>query len=221
MRILIIEDNSDMLRTLEKGLMASQFLVDSEMTFKEGLKKAENSEYDLIAIDINLPEGSGLDIVKKLRDGGKEVPIIVMTIHSKVQDRVKGLNLGADDYMTKPFSINEFVARARVLTRRNKNIKSSIIKIDGLELDPIAFEVRCKNEIVNLVKKEFSLLEYLLRNKGSVISRSQLREHVWGEDTDPLNNSIEVHMVSLRKKLKEHTDREFIQTIRGLGYKIV
>lgn len=220
MRVLIIEDNQAILKNLEKGLLAARFMVDAEVNFKDGLHKAEVNKYDLIALDVNLPDGNGLDILKTLRGDNNEVSIIIMTINSKVQDRVKGLNLGADDYIVKPFAIDEFVARAKALTRRDKNIKSSAIQIGELRLDPISFEVTFKDKKIDFVKKEFILLEYLLRNKGNVITRPQLWEHVWGVEEYPLNNSVDVHIASLRKKLKEYTDKDFIQTVRGIGYKI-
>lgn len=221
MRILIIEDNKALSANLEKRLRASRFEVDIATTLKEGSYKAETSTYDAIILDLNLPDGSGYDLLKIIREEGVKSPIIIITVHSKVKDKVKCLNAGADDYMTKPFSTDEMIARIRSLVRRNSTIKTNLIKIEELELNPETFEVLCCGEKIDLVKKEFTLLEYFMINKGKVITRPRLWENVWGTDDYPMNNTVEVHVARLRKKLGEHDSGVQIYTIKGIGYRLI
>lgn len=222
MRILIIEDDHKIANAIKKGLEQESFAVDISFDGKDGLGSALTFEYDLIIIDRMLPGVDGIQICKILRKKGKNTPILFLTAKDKVGDRVEGLNAGADDYLIKPFAFEELLARIRALLRRPNKTVTNILKVEDLTLNNVTFEVLRGNTKINLSNKEFTLLEYMMRNPGRVLTKDNIISHVWDYDADILRNNVEVFIGYLRNKI----DRPFknkpalIQTIRGFGYKI-
>ncbi|MBI2037560.1 MAG: response regulator transcription factor [Candidatus Magasanikbacteria bacterium] len=221
MTILIIEDEKDIIKFLKPGLEAECFAVDVAEDGEKGLLCALSKEYDVIILDNNLPKKSGQEVCEELRANKKTTPIIMLSVLSDVDKKVELLNTGADDYLTKPFSFQELLARIRSLLRRPKKIEDEILRIDDLELDSRRNTVKRGGEEISLTRKQFMLLEYLMRNAGMVLTRGMIMEHVWEMDADPFSNTIETHILSLRKKIKNaNKPREFIQTVPGRGYKL-
>ena len=220
MRLLIVEDEKEIQNILKKGLKAECFAVDTADDGKEGLELALINEYDIIILDNVLPFKQGIDVCKELRTAGKTTPIIMLSVKSETTTKVELLNAGADDYLTKPFSLEELLARIRALLRRPKDIKGDVLKTDNLVLDTKRHSVKRGKEDIYLTRKEFMLLEYLLRNKNIVLSRGMILEHVWDMNADPFSNTIESHILSLRKKIDFKNMDKLIQTISGRGYKI-
>jgi DNA-binding response OmpR family regulator len=217
MRILIVEDEHRIANTIKKGLEQERYAVDVAYNGKDGFDLASTEEYDLIILDILLPLMDGFTFCKELRQNQIETPILMLTAKGQIQDKVEGLDAGADDYLTKPFSFEELLARIRALTRRPKLLLNSTLKIKDLHLDPKLFQVKRRGKIIKLTKKEFSLLEYLMRNAGRIVSKDQIISHVWDYEADILPNTVEAHIGRLRRKLGKP---EIIQTIRGFGYQI-
>lgn len=201
------------------ALKAVNFAVDSAQDGERGCFLALTNDYDLIILDCNLPKLSGQEIIKKLRADGRETPILVLTVQTEVNNKVDLLNLGADDYLTKPFAISELLARIKAILRRPKNISGEVLKIADLELDADKFLLTKGGSRIKLSSKEFSLLEYLLANKGRVLPRQEIMEHVWDENADPFSNTIEVHIMKLRRKI-ESPGQQLIFTFSNRGYKI-
>jgi len=220
MRILIIEDEKEIVEVLKKSLVAQRFAVDHAGDGETGLFMAKTNQYDLILLDNMLPKGSGLEVCKKLRKDGSTVPIIMLSVIDDVDKKASLLNAGADDYMTKPFSFDELLARVRAVLRRPKHIMGEVMTIDDLTLDCAKHSVTRGGDRIHLSPKEFSLLEYLLKNCGNVVSRRMILEHVWDMDADPFSNTIESHILSLRRKVDVPGKKKLIHTIHGLGYKI-
>jgi DNA-binding response OmpR family regulator len=222
MRILVIEDEHKIARAVKEGLEAESFAVDLAFDGQEGFSSALYEEYDLIVLDRMLPGGmDGVEICQKLRAEKKHTPIIMLTAKDQVRDRVAGLNAGADDYLAKPFSFEELLARIRALLRRPHDAKDSVLQVGDLSLDSIGHVVKRAGKEINLSTKEYALLEYLMRNAGKVLSKNNIMTHVWDFDADILPNTVEVFIAYLRGKI----DRPFegpalIQTVRGFGYKI-
>ena len=219
MIILIVDDDLELLDQLGKALERKQYTVETASDGKEALDKIFSITYDLILLDIMLPRLDGLSVLKEIRQAEFNIPVLMLTARSDVEDRVKGLNYGADDYLAKPFSMAELMARIRALLRRDGK-RTPIFKAGSIELDTISREVTQYGNPINLTSKEFSILEFLLHNKGSVVSRFNMAEHVWGNNFDPfsMSNFIDVHIKNLRKKIKSHEDIELIRTIRGIGF---
>jgi two-component system, OmpR family, response regulator len=228
MRILVLEDEHKIASSIKKGLEQESFAVDLAFAGNEGYDLASSENYDLIILDVMLPEMSGVEICKKLREQNNHTPILMLTARGQVSDKVEGLNSGADDYLTKPFAFEELLARVKALSRRPKNSTGSIYKVADLTLNTLTYEVRrgdkqslpsagAEGKKVNLSSKEFSLLEYLMRNAGQVLSKDQIIEHVWDYDADVLPNTVEVFIGYLRNKLGKP---DLIKTVRGFGYKI-
>lgn len=221
MRILVVEDEHKIANSVKKGLEQENYAVDVVYTGNEGLDFAITEEYDLIILDRMLPEIDGIQICKKVREKGIHTPILILTAKGQIEDRVEGLNSGADDYITKPFAFIELLARIRALTRRPKSFVGETLSLGDLTLNTIDYEVKCNGKIINLSNKEFSLLEYLLRHKNKIITKEQIINHVWSYDSDVLPNSVEVYIKHLRNKLEtKFKGKKLIQTIRGFGYKI-
>lgn len=221
MRLLIVEDEKEILNFLKPSLEAECFAVDIAEDGEKGAYLARTNDYDIIILDNMLPKKSGSEICQEIRSLGKTVPIIILSALSDVNKKVELLNIGADDYLTKPFSFQELVARIKTLLRRPAPIKSDILQIDDLSLDLRKNSVTRGEEEIKLTRKEFMLLEYLLRNPGLVLSRSMIMEHVWDMNADPFSNTIEAHILSLRKKIKtKNSQKELIHTIPGRGYKV-
>lgn len=220
MRLLIVEDEEKLATALKKGFENESFAVDTIGNADDGLAYAETEEYDLIILDRMLPEGrDGLDICRTLREDGNLTPIIMLTARDAITDRVTGLDSGADDYLIKPFAFSELLARVHALLRRPKNGESLVLSAHNINLDSTRHEVFVANKEVILSKKEFALLEYLMRNKGLVLSKQQIMNHVWDFDSDILPNTVEAFIRSLRKKLHDEK-AEIIETRRGFGYRI-
>lgn len=220
MRILIIEDEKDISAFLKSGLEAEHFSIDLAYDGDEGFFLATTNEYDLIILDNMLPKRSGLEVCQDIRREGKTCPILILSVISDIPSKVKLLDAGADDYLTKPFSFEELLARLRSLMRRPKKIESDVLTIADLVLDmKKCLAVRADTEIY-LTKKEFMLLEYLMRNEGTVLSRAMIMEHVWDMNADPFSNTIEAHILSLRKKIDHPFAKQLIKTVPGRGYKI-
>jgi len=221
-RILVVEDEPKIANAIKRGLVQEKFAVDIEYDSDDGLGAALNENYDLMIIDRMLPGSmEGLDICRKIREAGIGTPIIVLTAKDPIKDRVEGLNSGADDYLIKPFSFDELLARIKALLRRPKEVKSNLIKVDDLSLDTINYEVKRDGQTINLSAKEYALLEYMMRNAGQVLSKDRIISHVWDFDADILPNTVEVYVGYLRNKIdKPFKAPELIQTLRGFGYKI-
>jgi two-component system, OmpR family, response regulator len=223
MRILIVEDNEKIAKPLERGLKQESFAVDLALDGQQGFDLAATEDYDVIVLDLMLPKMDGIALCKKLRQEEKNsTPILMLTAKGQIEDRVEGLNCGADDYLAKPFSFKELLARIKALARRPKNNLSPVLKTESLSLNTNSFEVKREGKQINLSKKEFSLLEYLLRNKGRILTKDQIISHVWNFDADILPNTVEVYIGYLRKKIDKafKGKKPLIKTIRGFGYKI-
>jgi DNA-binding response OmpR family regulator len=218
MKILIIEDDSDLVTFLKQNLSSEGFLVDYSKDGEKGESMACYNEYDLIILDLNVPSKNGKEICKTVRDNKKMMPILVLTADFNVQDKIDLLNLGADDYLTKPFSFEELTARIKALLRRPKDINADeTLQISNLSLNKNSKKVLKDDKEVYLTLKEFSLLEYLMENKGKIISRGMIIDHVWDMKGDIFSNTIESHIFNLRKKLD---NKKLIKTIPGRGYRI-
>lgn len=219
MKLLIVEDNNDIRSALKMGLENAGYTVDEAADGSEGLSLAQINEYDLILLDINLPEKDGYAIVSRIRDENTEVPVIALTARDALNDKLHGFDSGFDDYVTKPFELAELLARVNAFIRRSKPNKDLVLVYKSIELDPAKRWVKVDKDEVTLTKIEFNMLEYLLRNKGMVVNSAELIEHIWGEDADLLDPPIRSHIKNLRKKIGDK-DLTIIQTIPGVGYKI-
>lgn len=220
MRILIIEDDKKVLDYLKINLKSEHFTVDTTMDGEEGSYLARTNDYDLIILDNILPEKEGVEVCREIRSSGRTVPIIMLSIKTDITTKVNLLNEGVDDYLTKPFSFEELIARIRALLRRPKQIEDEILQIDDLTLDIKKYIVIRGKKEIRLTRKEFVLLEYLMKNQGIALSRGMIMEHVWDMSIDPFSNTIEVHILSLRKKIELRGKKKVIHTISGVGYKI-
>lgn len=218
MRILIIEDEVKLASTMKRALELQSYAVDVENNGNSGLDLALGEEFDLIILDIMLPGIEGTEICKRIRADGKHTPILMLTAKGQIADRVNGLDIGADDYMVKPFSFEELFARIRALIRRPKQAHDSILKVNDLSLDPNTYKVKRGDKNINLSTKEFALLEYLMRNKNVVLTRDKIVSHVWNYESNILPSTVEVHMKHLRDKIDAKFSLKLIKTIRGRGY---
>ncbi len=222
MRILIVEDEHKIAGSIKRGLEQESFAVDVAYEGTTGYDLASTEEYDLIILDILLPGIDGVEICSKLRKQQIHTPILILTAKGQVQDKVAGLNAGADDYMTKPFAFEELVARVRALARRPKGSVGSVFKVGDLTLNTLTYEVKRGKTTIALSSKEFALLEYLMRHQNQVLTKEQIIGHVWDYDADILPNTVEVYIGYLRTKIdkpfpKSHT---LLRTVRGFGYTI-
>ena len=220
MRILVIDDEKAVSDMLCKQLRAECFAVDIAQDGTEGSYMARTNNYDLIVLDNMLPEKSGLVICKEVRRMGRAVPILVLSVLGETTQKIELINAGADDYMIKPFSFDELMARIRALLRRPSKMESDLITFQHITLDTKHQNMQLDGKAVYLTRKEFMLLEYLMRNPGTVLSRGMIMEHVWDMASDPFSNTIESHVLSLRKKIGDTSKKRFIQTVPGRGYKI-
>ena len=218
MRILIVEDEKRIADFIARGLKEEHYAVDIAYDGEEGLFQAEINPYDLMIFDIMLPKLNGVDICRQLRAKKINTPILMLTARAAVKDKVTGLNAGADDYLTKPFSFEELLARVKVLLRRLSPDKTSILKTGDLELNQLNHEVKRADKLIILTAKEFVLLEYFMLHAGQVISRSMISEHVWNEQFDSMSNVIDVHVRNLRNKIDDGYKKKLIHTQRGSGY---
>lgn len=220
MRILIVDDDGALLEQLERILTSQRYIVETATDGEKALDKLLDTPFDAIVLDIMMPRIDGLSVLKEARKGGIVSPVLMLTAKGDVQDRVKGLDLGADDYLAKPFSLDEFLARVRALLRRSGGQCEALLQVQDLELDTISRNVTRDGKPVDLTPREFSILEFLLHNKNRAVSRFSLAEHVWGDDFDPfsMSNFMDVHIKNLRQKIGDSRRSEIIRTIRGVGY---
>lgn len=218
MRILVVEDEKRIADFIARGLKEEHFVVDVAYDGEQCLYLADINPYDLMIFDVMLPKQDGIAICRELRAKKVNTPILMLTARSAVKDKVAGLNSGADDYLTKPFSFEELLARVKVLLRRQSKEKTSILKVGDLELNQLNHEAQRAGKKIVLTSKEYGLLEYLMLNEGQIISRWMISEHVWNEQFDSLTNVIDVHIRNLRSKIDQGFKKKLIHTIRGSGY---
>ncbi len=219
MRLLIVEDEKEILNFIKKSLEAEHFVVDAASDGEKGSYLARTNDYDLIVLDNVMPKKNGLEVCREVRRDGRSVPILILSVKSETTTKVDLLNAGADDYLTKPFSLDELLARIKALLRRPKQIENEILQVDDLILDSSKGTVKRGNQDIYLTRKEFTLLKYLMKNQGIVLSRSMIMEHVWDMSADPFSNTIESHILSLRKKIDAKGKKKLIHTVPGRGYK--
>jgi len=222
LRILVVEDQKKVAQALKEGLEAEHYEVDVAMTGEDGFFQVSSQTYDLVLLDLMLPGRSGIDILKTMREREIETPVLILTAKDAVEDRVIGLDSGADDYLVKPFAFPELLARIRALLRRGRADQVLRLKYTDLEMDLVTRQVRRAGQEIHLSAREYDLLEYLLRNSGHVVSRQMLARDVW-QETDrvtPIDNVIDVHITRLRKKVDQPFETTLIQTVRGVGFLI-
>jgi DNA-binding response OmpR family regulator len=222
MRILVVEDDDDIRTVLKLSLEAELFNVDTASDGETGSYMARTNDYDLVILDFMMPKKDGKAVCREIREAGKTMPIIMLTVRSTTEAKVELLNAGADDYLTKPFSFQELKARVNALMRRPQQIKGNNLEIADLVVDTLRHRVTRGGKELYLTRKEFSLLEYLLRHQGIVVSRGMIMEHVWDAEGDPFSNTIEAHILNLRKKIDGNSSskKKLIHTIPGRGYTI-
>lgn len=220
MKILIVEDDKDTAELVRSGLTSEMHTADIAPDGAEGSFLARSYEYDAIVLDYSLPKKDGLMVCKEVRSAGKTTPILFLSINDDTELKVSALNLGADDYLAKPFAFTELSARLRAVTRRVPGAKRSLLKIGNIVLDPGKHQVKRAGKEIRLTRKEFNILEYLLRNQGSIISRALIMEHVWTADSDPFSNTVEAHIRNLRRKINTENMPNLITNIPGRGYMI-
>ena len=220
MKILIVEDEKKVASFLKKGLEQEYYTVDVTHDGKAGLDLSLTEEYDLIILDIMLPLLDGITLLREIRNAKIDVPILMLTAKDSTEDKVEGLDSGADDYLAKPFALEELLARVRALVRRKEKVKNLLLLANDLSLDTQTHKVKRGDKEIILTPKEYSILEYLLRNKNHVVSRMKLTEHVYEYQFDPDTNVIDVYINKLRNKIDKDSDQRILHTIRGIGYMI-
>lgn len=218
MRILLVEDEKDLAAIVKQGLEEDGYIVETAHDGEEGLYMAESFPADAIILDIMLPVMDGLTILKTIRKKGITTPVLLLTARDAIVDKIAGLDTGADDYLTKPFSFPELLARVRSLLRRKGTVKEAIISINDLEINTASHEVKRAGNIINLSAKEYALLEYLAYNRNKVLSRTDIVEHIYHEETDMDSNVVDVYINYLRNKIDKDSPNKLIQTVRGAGY---
>jgi two-component system OmpR family response regulator len=218
MRVLVIEDDPSISAFLKKGLREAEFAVDIAANGITGEQLARNEAYDVILLDLMLPQKSGLSVLRTLRDEGQHTPVICLTAKDTVHDRVSGLDAGADDYLVKPFSVAELLARIRAIMRRGAPAANANLRIADLKINPVARIVERAGRRIDLSPKEYSLLEYLARNEGHILTRAMILQHVWDCRYDPQTNVVDVHINRLRRKIDDGHPNSLIHTVRGAGY---
>ena len=220
MRILLVEDESKVARFIARGLSADCFAVDTAADGNSGLELAAAYQYDLIILDLMLPGMSGTEILRHLRQRDTNVPVLVLSARDAVADKVGHLELGADDYLTKPFALAELLVRVKALLRRGPVSRASVIRVGDLELDRLSRRVTRGGHLIELTVKEYALLEYLMSNAGRVLSRSMIIEHVWDQSFDGVFSIVDVYLGRLRSKIDQSADHKLIRTVRGVGYSV-
>lgn len=218
MRILLVEDEKKVANFIKQGLEEEGYAVDWAADGQQGLVLALDGVHDLIILDLNLPVKDGLQVLRELRQARVNAPVLLLTVRAMIEDKVLGLDAGADDYLTKPFSFQELLARARALLRRRTEVEPAMLQVADLTLDPSRRVVRRGGKKIDLSTKEFALLDYFMRNPGRVLTRTMIAEHVWDYDFDTATNIIDVYVNFLRKKIDSDRPRKLIHTIRGVGY---
>ena len=220
MRILLVEDDTAIARSLKEGLEDEAYAVDVANDGSEGYRTAAADDYDVIILDIMLPEMNGYEVCRALRSDGNKTPILMLTARDAERDIVEGLDTGADDYLAKPFSFDVLLARIRALLRRPNEKLEEILQVGDLKLDPSSKKVTRASQEISLTAKEYGVLEYLMRNKGKVLSKEQIISHVWDFDADVLPNNVELFIMFLRRKIDKPFKSKLIHTVSGFGYKL-
>lgn len=218
MKLLVVEDDPDISDFIKEGFAAEGFAVDTAQNGEQGSYLARTTAYDAIILDFSLPHKNGLEVCEEIRTGGSSVPIIFLSVLNDTQKKILALSKGADDYLTKPFFFEELRERIRALLRRPHKLENRILSVGDLSLDMEKRIVERDGKIIYLTRKEYNLLEYLMRNSEIAVSRSMILEHVWNADSDPLSNTVEAHILRLRKKINSGHNHEFIKNIPGRGY---
>ena len=218
MRILVTEDEKELADALGKGLRQQGYAVDIAYDGEEALELTEVNEYDLIVLDLNLPKIDGAEVCRRIRASGSSTGILMLTARSGLDDRVKGLDEGADDYLVKPFHFPELMARVRAVLRRESESRAPLLKIGDLSLDPSTQRAFFKDTEIDFTVKEFAVVEYLMRNVGRIVSQEELLEHVWNEDANQFTHTVKVHIMNVRKKLSAVGADDLISTAKGRGY---
>lgn len=218
MRVLVVEDEKKVASFIAKGLSEESYAVDVAYDGEEGAFFALENDYDIIVLDLMLPKLDGMEVLKKIREAKKSVPVLILTAKDSVEDIVAGLEGGSDDYLTKPFAFAELLARIHALLRRSQEDKVPILKVADLILNPLTREVKRGDKEIELTSKEYALLEYFMRNVNRVLTRTLISEHVWNYEFDPLTNVVDVYVNYLRKKIDQGSKIKLIHTVRGVGY---
>lgn len=220
MKILVVEDEHKIAHAIKAGLEHERMIVDVTFTGADGYDLADSEKYDVIVLDWMLPDKSGIEIIQSLRQKGNHTPVLLLTAKGQVDDKVTGLDSGADDYMVKPFAFTELVSRIRALSRRPQTRQSHTIGLEDLTLNRTSFEVSRNNRSIALSVKEFALLEYLISHPHQIVSKQTLMQNVWSYDSDILPNTVEVYIKKLREKVDKGEEKKLIHTVRGFGYKL-
>lgn len=221
MNILVVEDEKQVATLIQKGLEEQGFCVELSHNGSEAFDLATTRQYDVIVLDIMLPGRDGLSILTNLRRNRNAVPVILLTARSELEERIEGLDLGADDYLTKPFYVEELISRIHAVARRTSGDQLSILRAGELTVNLITRDVKRQERTIRLTAREFGLLEYLMRSPGRVFTRTQIIEHVWGYDFDPNTNLVDVYIQRLRKKIRGDSDEDLLETVRGVGYRFI
>ena len=218
MRILVVEDEQTLARYLQRGLQETAWTADVAASVDDAWRLLLINPYDLIILDLGLPDADGGVLLRRVRETGMDLPVLILTARGSVEDRVAGLNAGADDYLSKPFAFTELLARLHALLRRGRERQPLVLKVDDLQLDVVRRQAQRGTQRIELTAREFSVLEFLMRHAGEVVTRTALAEHVWGDHYDSLSNLIEVFINRLRKKIEPQGSVRLLHTIRGSGY---
>jgi two-component system, OmpR family, response regulator len=218
MRVLLVEDEIKMSRAIRRGLEREGYAVDAALDGNDGLHRASEWDYDAIVLDVMLPGLDGIEVCRRLRRAGRWAPVLMLTARDGVADRIRGLDVGADDYLVKPFAFGELLARLRALVRRGARERPAVLQVGDLALDPAAHLVTLSGRPVPLSTREFALLEFLMRHPGEVVSRPAILEHVWDYNYDGMSNVVDVYVGYLRRKLEQPPGQVRIRTVRGVGY---
>ena len=218
MRVLLVEDSERLVRSITTGLSKAGFAVDSTGNGADGLWRARTGDYDVVILDLMLPALDGLSILARLREQGVRTHVLILTAKDTVDDRVRGLRMGADDYLIKPFAFDELLARVQALARRSHGVKQSIIRIGTLEIDTLRRAAQRADKLIELAPREFALLEYLAMRQGEVVSRAQIETHIYDQNSDPMSNVVDAAVYALRKRIDIPGAPYMIQTRRGMGY---
>lgn len=219
MKVLLVEDERKVADFVQDAMEEQGFAVDLQTNGDDAYAAARTQEYDVIVLDIMLPGRDGLSILRQLREQGHDVPVILLTARGELNERLEGLELGADDYVSKPFYVEELIARIHAVARRASGNSVSILQAGDLTVNLLTREVTLGEQQIELTRREFSVLEYLMRSRGRVLTRTQMLEHIWGYDFDPDSNVVDVYVRRVRRKIDPDGEREFIETVRGVGYR--
>jgi DNA-binding response OmpR family regulator len=222
MNVLIVEDEVSLIKEVQDFLKKEGYVCEVAHNGKEASEKIFVNPYDFILLDLGLPDVDGLQLLKEAKESGQEAAVIILTARGSTDDKVKGLDLGADDYLAKPFSLLELSSRMQAIIRRKHGLKKNIVEIGGFQIDVTNRSVHFNTNLISLTKKEFDILQYLIINKGRIITRMQLTEHIWDNalEVDYDSNYVDVHIKNLRKKLTHYAPVEWIETVRGIGYRL-